>query len=396
MYASICKTIYRLPKSTPTAMVLEDRGRGGMGLTSLSVTYAQAVAQHMVAALNDEGSLGMITRALLQLQNDIIGSAIEAKQNRITARHTAHYHLARQMAVIKEAGIQIATPADHPSLGGNALAAAMSRMRYSRSDIGDTCTIPLAVYQPLLELGLKDFRDLLAGGRKIAFLSTQDLSKKYGKKVKPRHKIALNRLTKIVNSAHLHLDASQWRKWNTTSALDNTSRVLRNPEMFSELRSADARYVDCPDLDEHVDNALQRLQRWHQRRETRKQPKPVKQPRATTIVFRAARRKAEAEDERDSKERCTHEDRTQDTIHTDAANISRENTRPNQVCLKRNCKPKPKKRSQTQRTNPKLDEITAKLVEQRDQQTSYARHREETRRQYTALEDVSCQTVWQD
>ena len=166
MYASIRKTIYRLPRSTPTTMVFEDRERAGMGLTSLSATYAEAITQNMIAALNDEGTLGKVTRALLQLQNNIIGSAIEGKQGKIAARPTTQNHLARQMAVIKQADIHIQPPENLRSLKGNALAAAIDRMKYSTSDLGITCKIPLQVYQPLLELGLQDLRHLLARGRK--------------------------------------------------------------------------------------------------------------------------------------------------------------------------------------------------------------------------------------
>ena len=58
-------------------MVLEDRNKVGMGLTTLSVTHASDITQNMLADLNDEGALSFITRALLQLQNNIVGSAME-------------------------------------------------------------------------------------------------------------------------------------------------------------------------------------------------------------------------------------------------------------------------------------------------------------------------------
>ena len=211
MYARICKTIYRLPLSTPTAMVLEDKNKAGMGLTSLSVTYANDITQNMLAALNDDGALGLMTRALLQLQNNIIGSAMEGKQGRIAARQTAHYHLARQMVVIKEAGLYIQKPGDYADPKENALVSAISNMRYNASDLGLACKIPLQVYQPLLELGLKDFRDLLTRNRKATIMSSEELVNKYGKRAKARHKIALNRLTLIVNSPHLNMDPSKWR-----------------------------------------------------------------------------------------------------------------------------------------------------------------------------------------
>lgn len=170
MYARICKTIYRLPMSTPTAMVLEDKNKAGMG----------------------------------------------------------------------------------------------------------------KVYQPLLELGLKDFRDLLARNRKATIMSSEELVNKYGKRAKPRHQIALNRLTLIVNSTHLNLDPSKWRTWNSRATLDFQDRVVRNPELFSDLAGTDTRSLHTPDLNKHAQKALDDLQHWRQARETRNRRMRRKPKRAQT------------------------------------------------------------------------------------------------------------------
>ena len=46
-------------------------------------------------------------------------------------------------------------------LQGNALPDIIAKLKYDPSDFGMSCRIPLNVYQPLLELGLTDFNDLL-------------------------------------------------------------------------------------------------------------------------------------------------------------------------------------------------------------------------------------------
>ena len=101
---------------------------------------------------------------------------MEGKQSKIAARQTTHYHLARQLAVIKEAGLYIQTPEDHADLVENALVSVINSMKYNTSDLGLTCKILLQVYQPLLELGLKDFRHLLTRNRKLTIMSSKELA----------------------------------------------------------------------------------------------------------------------------------------------------------------------------------------------------------------------------
>ena len=66
------------------------------------------------------------------------------------------------------------------------------------------------------------------------FLSSDDLCLRYGKRVvRKRHKLALYRLTKIVNS--MYWDAGAMQNWNYTPAIKPEDRVIHKPELFSGL-----------------------------------------------------------------------------------------------------------------------------------------------------------------
>jgi hypothetical protein len=56
------KAVYGLPRSAPSTMVNEDIDRFGMGITSLAVPYATSSAQLLMSSLQDQGTLGKVTR----------------------------------------------------------------------------------------------------------------------------------------------------------------------------------------------------------------------------------------------------------------------------------------------------------------------------------------------
>ena len=64
--------------SSPTALVLEDRKKAGVGMPSLArqVDYTQRFIEALVYALQDYGHLGTVSRALLYLQNSVVGNLI--------------------------------------------------------------------------------------------------------------------------------------------------------------------------------------------------------------------------------------------------------------------------------------------------------------------------------
>ena len=114
-----------------------------------------------------------------------------------------------------------------------------------------------------MELGLTDFNNLLIRyGKKPVFLSSDDLCLRHGKRViKKRHKLALNRLTTVVNSTHW--DAGAVRNCDHTSAMIPENRVNHNPELFSELGRPVTRTEGSETLNGHKCEALRLLEQWH-------------------------------------------------------------------------------------------------------------------------------------
>ena len=92
-----------------------------MGLTSLEVKYAQLITKNLVLAMNDKGSLGFIIRAMLQLQDSVIGSALKDSKGKAgaRARATAPCHLAKQVTIIKQASVHLKTSVGQADFQGN-------------------------------------------------------------------------------------------------------------------------------------------------------------------------------------------------------------------------------------------------------------------------------------
>ena len=97
--------------------------------------------------------------------------------------------------------------------------------------------------------------------KKSVFLSSDDLCLKYGKRaIRKRHKLALNRQTKLVNSTHW--DAGAIRSWDHTSAMSQEDRVIHSPELFSELGRT-AGTEGSGTLTGYECVALRLLEQWH-------------------------------------------------------------------------------------------------------------------------------------
>lgn len=86
------------------------------------------IAKNLVLALNDKGTLGFITGSLLQLQDSIIGSAIKHNKRKLALKDTAHYHLAKQLAIIRHAGLDDKVPIHKRVLAGNFIVNALDKL----------------------------------------------------------------------------------------------------------------------------------------------------------------------------------------------------------------------------------------------------------------------------
>ena len=112
--ARIAKKSLRLPISTPNAMVFTETNHAGMGVQSLLVDYIQLNTAYLVRALNDEGPLGIISRALLQMQHQHLGGINPLRTKRANNRDTQeffqesrHCHLALQLSLAKLGGLDV-------------------------------------------------------------------------------------------------------------------------------------------------------------------------------------------------------------------------------------------------------------------------------------------------
>ena len=193
-----CKGINGLPVSTSSAMVHQDTDQAGPGLPSLMVTYAEVSCRYLVQALNDIGSLGLVTRHLLLLQDKAIGVALPQPNNKQSLRQTSRYYLACQLATMQRSGLQLTFPQGQVSLRGNALSETLSIIHYDPQDLGLDCKIPVEVFRPLMDIVANITELCGCSAHRHVMLSTDELKLKYGNIVKKEHKVALNQLTKTL------------------------------------------------------------------------------------------------------------------------------------------------------------------------------------------------------
>ena len=73
------------------------------------VDYVQLGTAYLVRALNDEGKLGAVTRAMLKAQ----AARLSRLKSFEIGPHQGKYRLMRQLELIKSAGVTIKTPRSH-------------------------------------------------------------------------------------------------------------------------------------------------------------------------------------------------------------------------------------------------------------------------------------------
>ena len=84
-----CKSAHGLPLYLARAFVHEDIDKGGLGCPSMQVEYKEVALQRLVAALNDHGPLGEISRARMD-QNHHCLDHMTAKLHPVLAKHCAN------------------------------------------------------------------------------------------------------------------------------------------------------------------------------------------------------------------------------------------------------------------------------------------------------------------
>ena len=129
-------------------MVHQDKDKAGPGLPSLCTTYTQVNIKHLTEALNDKGPPGLIihsTPKYLLLQDKAIGVTLQQPANKRCLRQVSHYHLARQLTILRQAQLRLQMPEGHAGLEGKALTTLLADIKYDPNDLGLQCTIPAEV-----------------------------------------------------------------------------------------------------------------------------------------------------------------------------------------------------------------------------------------------------------
>jgi hypothetical protein len=193
--AKCAKQAFKLPSRSPNRMVHLAKLDGGLGIPSLRVQYHQLNLAALVKSLNDEGTLGLVTRSLLRHQL----RALQGLQpTEVPAAEARYFRLCKQLALANEIGVHMTMHGSPFVHEVSPLVKMMREITYDPMALGLREAIPARVYTSLMQLGITSLGDL-THEKGTHMISTTDLARKYGSKVSNKHKQALNILTTLVN-----------------------------------------------------------------------------------------------------------------------------------------------------------------------------------------------------
>ena len=201
----LAKYALRLPTSTPTALVQEDRHRGGLGVTSLQETYVTELVAKLTDAINADGGLGRVTQCLLEQQIRQVGSMLDSS----LAQSLRHSRLLCTVTLLAlSGGTLMKYTADGAQeciqLQGNQLTALVQQLKHDPHELGVSQKLAAARFLPLIEAGVTTPGQLLdAGGRHVVAASCLEKHlRMHGIQVENRRalRVALNKLTICLNT----------------------------------------------------------------------------------------------------------------------------------------------------------------------------------------------------
>jgi ribonuclease HI len=199
--AQMAKDAYRQCRATPTAMVMEDVDRFGLGTTSLLVDYAHSCVKHVTYAVNDEGTYGTITWSLMNAQASATGGLLAAE-----LQHMAGSMLRiRQLSMLQDSDLKLwkhtARSEVHlmpvPIM---TIVSTLHRQHLQMQGLPDHMTKRFQnVALPLMAAGITELREIVnANGTHV--LSAIDLKRKYGACIQARQVRALHRIAYMLHT----------------------------------------------------------------------------------------------------------------------------------------------------------------------------------------------------
>ena len=170
------------------------------------VDYLQVNAACMTNAFNDPGPLGKSIKALLRAEEACMGrvSTLEVGlQDKNYLKFIRHFYVTNRLSLLRSAKVELQTPEYTNLLTTDTNAKhLMNFARYGQNDI------PGKVYIPLMEIGILSLDQCICIERKAeCFVSSSQLHSKCQGRIRPRHKIALNRLTLLLSGQVSEQDA---------------------------------------------------------------------------------------------------------------------------------------------------------------------------------------------
>ena len=181
------------------------------------IDYAQLSIAHLTRALIDPGKLGVISRALIQLQHDHLGYLGMHNTGQM-GKNPNHYRLIKQLELASEAGLSIrpvvdtanassiAVDADNffrrphmPNAPAFGLASVTYNLHADPRMLGERQPVPASVYHCLAEIGITYITNLPPlicknKKRQVVQIDTVELKGRHGLQVQ-----ALNNLTVLAN-----------------------------------------------------------------------------------------------------------------------------------------------------------------------------------------------------
>jgi len=252
MIARVARRCYGLPTSFPTRAVLLPAEQYGLGVGSLLPIYVRMAARALALSLNDEGRLGVVTRAMLKLQCRL---AADTRMHALK-RESSFYTTLKQLTLARDHGITVTDKGTPYNTSLNTLMTAASAVN-ARQDTKPE-TLPYRCLLPLTELGL-DMHALIDKNTTQHLITTTELQKLFPRgKVQHRHKVALNRLSLAISAQcpqAPHTKAHDPRCWSSALPLeDRRFREIPSDPPYTGLRHKASlpNPVLAPSLDPHV------------------------------------------------------------------------------------------------------------------------------------------------
>ena len=238
LVACCAKRAMHLPGWAPNAMVHEDRDKAGMGITSMLTDYVQGSAAILTRALNDQGKLGAVTRALLPRQLQLAGHRLTLE----TANKLRYCRLARIATLIKRSGLTLVHSYGtdtQTALGEEKNALAELLASAPASELGIHTHLPEATLLPLWELGITHLGQVLdrKGTRVVRASCLAATLQQHGlalphNRIARRHKLALNRLTLLLNATPVAQPAPHTH--NSDADLPIERRAVKASSLFCD------------------------------------------------------------------------------------------------------------------------------------------------------------------